>query len=72
MSDELYGAPQDPEFPERAYIAPASVPQWSQGEGPGGPGTGVTGALYKMKFELPKGLNGEVVLIQWYYLTANR
>lgn len=71
VSDELYGAPQDPTYPERAYIAPALIPEWAPGEGPGGT-SGVVGALYKMKFELPPGLNGEVVLIQWYYLTANR
>lgn len=71
VSDELYGAKPDPNHPERAYIAPAQIPTWGPGEGPNGQ-DGVVGALYKMQLELPKGLNGEVVLIQWYYLTANR
>ena len=31
----------------------------------------VVGALYRMRFCLPKGLAGDVVLLQWYYLTAN-
>lgn len=72
VSDELYGAPVDPSYPERAYIAPALIPEWSPGEGPGGGTSGVVGALYRMKFQLPEGLRGDVVLIQWYYLTANR
>ena len=71
VSDTLYGAPPDPNYPERAYIAPAQIPQWSPGEGPDGT-DGVVGALYTLELELPKGLNGEVVLLQWYYLTANR
>ena len=31
----------------------------------------VVGALYRMMFWLPEGLAGDVVLLQWYYLTAN-
>jgi len=69
VEDELYGAPPDPNYPERAYIAPAMVAQWTSGVGP--VEQPVLGAEYKMKFQLPEGLNGEVVLIQWYYLTAN-
>ena len=71
VSDTLYGAPPDPKYPERAYIAPAQIPTWGPGEGPDGT-DGVVGALYTLELELPKGLNGEVVLLQWYYLTANR
>ena len=68
LSDELYGAPPDPNYPERAYIAPATVPEWSNGL----PGEqSVVGATYKMKLQLPMGVAGEVVLLQWYYLTAN-
>jgi hypothetical protein len=64
VSDELYGATPDPNYPERAYLAPALVAEtktWTNG----------VGAYYNMKFQLPDGLNGEVVLLQWYYLTAN-
>ena len=68
VSDELYGAPVDELYPERAYIAPASNAEWTAGE----PGElSVYGALYKMKFRLPRGLHGHVVLLNWYYLTAN-
>jgi len=69
ISDELYGAPIDSQYPERAYIAPASIVTWTNGdennEQP------VTGAPYKMKFKLPEGIYGDTVLLQWYYLTAN-
>jgi len=68
VEDELYGAPADPRYPERAYIVPADKAQWMSGD----PGElWVYGAYYKMKFELPVGVYGDVVLLQWYYLTAN-
>jgi len=70
ISDELYGAPPDPSYPERAYIAPASIVTWTNGE-ENGEQQPVTGAPYKMKFKLPEGIYGETVLLQWYYLTAN-
>lgn len=68
ISDESYGAPPDPNYPERAYIAPASKVDYVEpleGVQP------VVGAYYKMKFQLPEGLAGNLVLLQWYYLTAN-
>ena len=68
MKDELYGAPIDEQYPERAYIAPASVVQYTQATEGVQP---VVGAQYKMKFKLPEGVSGNVVLLQWYYLTAN-
>ena len=68
VSDELYGAPPDANHPERAYLAPASVAAWTNGP----PGeTHVYGAEYRMKFRLPEGVAGGLVLLQWYYLTAN-
>jgi len=68
LSDELYGAPVDTMHPERAYIAPASKVEWTAAV----PGVHpVVGAYYKMKFQLPPGLAGNVVLLQWYYITAN-
>lgn len=68
VSDDLYQAPIDVRYPERGYIAPASVAQYVQpieGVRP------VNGALYKMKFRLPESAAGGLVLLQWYYLTAN-
>lgn len=69
LSDELYSAVPDTNHPERAYIAPASVAERFSGKPEEQP---VVGARYLMKFQLPLGLTGEVVLLQWYYLTANR
>lgn len=68
VSDELYHANVDKRFPERVYLAPASQLQWIN-EGP--TIQPVTGAPYKFQLQLPQGLHGEVVLLQWYYLTAN-
>ena len=68
LSDELYGAPPDPQYPERAYIAPSSIVTWTNGENGEQP---VTGAPYQMKFKLPDDIYGDTVLLQWYYLTAN-
>lgn len=68
VEDELYNANIDKRFPERVYLAPASKAEWAN-EGPSV--QPVTGAKYKYKLQLPEGLHGEVVLLQWYYLTAN-
>ena len=69
VEDLLYGAPPDVNYPERAYIAPAGVVEYTNGIPAEQP---VRGTLYKFKLKLPEGLTGEVVLLQWYYLTANR
>lgn len=63
VSDELYHAPIDVNYPERAYLIPASRAIFIQED--------FYGAQYKMKFKLPDGIYGDVVLLQWYYLTAN-
>ena len=64
VSDELYDAPIDPNYPERAYMAPASKANWGQG-------SSLYAANYKLRFRLPRGVSGDLVLLQWYYLTAN-
>jgi hypothetical protein len=64
VSDELYGAPVDTKYPERAYMAPASKANWGQG-------SNLYAASYRLKFRLPMGVSGDLVLLQWYYLTAN-
>mmetsp|Transcript_14891 Transcript_14891/g.21961 ORF Transcript_14891/g.21961 Transcript_14891/m.21961 type:complete len:175 (+) Transcript_14891:378-902(+) len=65
FKDELYGAPPDPHYPTRAYIPPSSysgiVPDT----------TDVSGTLYQYTLQLPPDLKGNVVLLQWHYLTAN-
>ena len=62
VSDELYNAPKDLNYPERAYIAPPNVAQQLS--------TGVSGFHYKFKYKLPSNVSG-TVLLQWHYLTAN-
>ena len=63
VSDELYDAPFDPNYPERAYIAPASITNPE--------GSSLIPANYTLRFRLPMGVSGDLVLLQWYYLTAN-
>ena len=57
VEDPLYGAVPDTNHPERAYIpnAGSDDTQWT----------------YKHRYQLPSNLEGELVIIQWYYLTAN-
>jgi chitinase len=64
LSDELYTARKDPNYPERAYIPRTDYP-----------GGLVKDAqdkyLFKHKYQLPSNLQGELVLIQWHYVTGN-
>ena len=55
VEDVLHGAPKDPNYPTRAYIHGLS--QMSYGN-------------FHYKYKLPTGLLGELVLIQWYYITG--
>ena len=59
-----------PNHPERAYLPPANPPnvpgsgahpQWSSGGR----------WSYRYRFQLPQGLSGDLVLLQWHYITAN-
>ena len=62
ISDELYHKPIDPNYPGRAYIPPAefcTVKSFSNAY------------LFRHQFKLPDGLTGDLVLLQWYYLTGN-
>ena len=56
VEDVMFGAPQDPNYPGRAYIPKQST-------------SGV--GEFHYKYKLPTGLLGEYVLLQWYYITAN-
>jgi Lytic polysaccharide mono-oxygenase, cellulose-degrading/Chitin recognition protein len=66
LRDVLYGAPADPNYPNRAYIPPLTYPGIISFTGGSVPGT-----LYRYVVELPANLQGDLVLLQWYYLTAN-
>lgn len=64
ISDLLYGANLDPNYPERAYIPDSAT------------STNMTIFYanvwqYRYKFQLPEDLSGELVLIQWHYFSAN-
>mmetsp|Transcript_28390 Transcript_28390/g.32560 ORF Transcript_28390/g.32560 Transcript_28390/m.32560 type:complete len:274 (+) Transcript_28390:502-1323(+) len=62
ISDELYNAPKDDNFPGRAYIAPPSMGTYDN--------SGVYGMSFHFKYKLPPGISGKV-LLQWNYYTAN-
>jgi hypothetical protein len=56
VEDLLNNAPKDPNYPTRAYLPQ----QTTSGLGE-----------FNYKYKLPVGLLGELVLIQWYYVTGN-
>lgn len=60
VKDLLYNAPKDPNYPERAYI-PLAGDTMKEG----------SNYIYKHRYKLPDNLIGELVLIQWHYVTAN-
>ncbi|GAX20511.1 hypothetical protein FisN_24Hh239 [Fistulifera solaris] len=55
VKDLLYDIPADPIHPDRGYLA-----GWSEGY-----------TEYVHDYQLPQGLYGEEVLIQWKYITSN-
>ena len=58
-----HGANFDPNYPDRAYIPPAP---------PGTQAANGSGRWdYQYRFQLPAGLSGDRVLLQWHYMTAN-
>jgi len=67
VSDELYGAPKDNNHVTRAYIPPTSY----RGIQSDTSSDIVTGYDFQYKMKLPSKLYGDLVLLQWHYLTAN-
>jgi len=59
----LYGAPVHPLYPGRAYIPRTDFAGLTRGTDGNYP--------FHHLFKLPNGLRGDLVLLQWYYLTAN-
>jgi hypothetical protein len=53
-----HGANFDPNYPDRAYLPP-----WQ--------GSNIGEFKYIYRFQLPPGLSGDRVLLQWHYITAN-
>jgi hypothetical protein len=64
LEDELYGANPDPLFPERAYIPRTDFARGLVRDSSGA-------YLMRHRFRLPVGLSGDLVLIQWHYVTGN-
>jgi hypothetical protein len=67
VQDLYYNAPVDVNHPERVYVAPSTVsnrvyPTEKEFK---------DGMLFKFTLELPQGLVGELVLLQWYYVASN-
>jgi len=62
VKDILYNAPQDPNYPERAYIPLSSHSSVKDSAG---------SYLYTHTYKLPMDISGDIVLIQWHYVTAN-
>jgi hypothetical protein len=65
VSDLLYGALKDPKYPYRAYIPPPSIAQIDRSY------NNLPGTLHRFRLKLPANLSGNLVLLQWHYLTAN-
>ena len=62
ISDDFYNAPADPLYPGRAYIPRSEYSTQKSSS---------NAYLFRHQFKLPEGLKGELVLLQWYYLTGN-
>jgi hypothetical protein len=63
VEDKLYGAPVHPLYPGRAYIPRTDFAGLTRGSDGNYP--------FHHLFKLPNGLRGDLILLQWYYLTAN-
>ena len=57
-------SPNDPDYPGRAYLSSRSKSGQANFGNP-------AGILFRQKFRLPSNLNGQIVLLQWYYRTGN-
>jgi len=66
VADVFYGSQPDSNYPERCYIPPSSYSGLKY-DGSAGP----PGSLYRYTLQLPQDLVGDLVLLQWRYLTAN-
>ena len=66
VQDLMYGSPVDTTFPERAYIPPLTydgIVTDTSGS--------IPGSLFSYRLKLPENIEGELVLLQWHYLSAN-
>jgi len=62
VEDTKYGAPVDPNYPSRAYIPLTTFPNYEKDS---------LGWHHYHKYKLPDNVSGELVLLQWHWITAN-
>lgn len=62
VEDLLYGSSPDPNYPDRVYIPRREYSDLNEEKG---------GYVYRHRYQLPPGLSGDLVLIQWHYITGN-
>jgi hypothetical protein len=58
VEDLLYGSPKDINYPYRAYMAPPAL-------------SNPMNNMFSYRMKLPVNVVGDLVLIQWWYLTGN-
>jgi hypothetical protein len=64
VEDVLYGSHPDPAYPDRVYIPRVDFTFIQKDH------NGID-YLFSHRYRLPKGLSGDLVLLQWHYITAN-
>jgi hypothetical protein len=64
VGSTLYGAPKDTLYPNRACVAPSGVAIVDNSGN-------LPGKFSRFILKLPGNLSGNLVLLQWHYLTAN-
>lgn len=63
VRDLMYGAPKDLDHPNRAYIPHQDYSKYEYNS--------LGHHVHKYTFRLPSDIQGDLVLVQWHYLTAN-
>jgi hypothetical protein len=67
VQDLLYGAPVDTNHPSRVYVAPSTIANRVNSNHY----EFKDAMLFQYTLQLPQGLVGELVLLQWYYVASN-
>ncbi len=71
VEDLLNGAERDENYPYRAYLGGSQLTSVDDPDSPYSPSELYEGTFLH-RFQLPEGVTGEWVLLQWHWLTANR
>ncbi|KAL3796132.1 hypothetical protein HJC23_000635 [Cyclotella cryptica] len=67
VEDLLYGAPVDTNHPSRVYVAPSTIANRVNSNRE----EFIDAMLFQYTLQLPQGLVGDLVLLQWYYVASN-